>query len=310
MAMTGLPTSCSLCPRSCKVDRAAGQRGICGADDTLRIARAALHEWEEPPISVGAGSGAVFFSNCPMRCIYCQNAEIACGAHGTQIPPERLPQIYRELEAQGAANINLVTPTHYLPFVVDSLEQVKRDGFDLPIICNTSGYETVDTVKALHGLVDVYLTDFKYWKGSESDAAAKYSRTPEYFQVADAALKAMLDSVGGPCFDCWHGEDRLISGIVMRHLILPGRLEDSERLIAYLWAEYGESILYSVMNQYTPLRSFEQAPELNQRVDDAEYEKLLDYMDSLGMTDYFWQEGGAAEESFIPAFDSTGVLPG
>lgn len=307
--MTGLPTRCELCPRRCGVDRSAGQRGICGADDTLRIARAALHEWEEPPISVGAGSGAVFFSNCPMRCIYCQNAEIACGAHGTQIPPERLPQIYRELQAQGAANINLVTPTHYLPFVVDSLRQVKSEGFDLPIICNTSGYETVQTVRELHGLVDVYLTDFKYWRGEESDAGAKYSRAGEYFHVASRALEAMLDSVGEPAFDDWHGEDRLAKGVVLRHLILPERLEDSKRVIAYLWAEYGDSILYSIMNQYTPLRDFPEAPELNHRVDDLEYERLLDYMDGLGMTDYFWQEGGAAEESFIPAFDSTGVLP-
>ena len=310
MAMTGLPTNCRLCPRACGADRASGERGVCGADDTLRIARAALHEWEEPPISVGAGSGAVFFSNCPMRCIYCQNAEIACGAHGTQVPPERLPCIYRELRDQGAANINLVTPTHYLPFVVDSIRQVKREGFDLPFICNTSGYETVETIRALDGLVDIDLTDFKYWRAGESDAALKYSRASEYFQVADAALKAMLENVGMPRFDSWNGEDRLVSGVVMRHLILPGRLHDSMRLIGYLWGEYGDSILYSVMNQYTPLRTFEQAPELDNRVDDAEYEQLLDYMDALGMTDYFWQEGGAAEESFIPAFDSTGVLPG
>lgn len=310
MEMTGLPTSCRLCPRACGADRASGERGLCGADDTLRIARAALHEWEEPPISVGAGSGAVFFSNCPMRCIYCQNAEIACGAHGTQVPPERLSQIYRELRDQGAANINLVTPTHYLPFVMDSLVQVKREGFDLPIICNTSGFETVETIRALDGLVDIYLTDFKYWRTGESDAALKYSRAADYFRVADAALRTMLESVGQPRFDNWNGEDRLVSGVVMRHLILPGRLRDSMRLIAYLWGEYGESILYSVMNQYTPLRTFGQAPELNNRVDDAEYEQLLDYMDTLGMADYFWQEGGAAEESFIPAFDSTGVLPG
>ncbi|MGN0261531.1 MAG: 4Fe-4S cluster-binding domain-containing protein [Eggerthellaceae bacterium] len=308
--MTGLPTRCRLCPRACGADRASGERGMCGADDTLRIARAALHEWEEPPISVGAGSGAVFFSNCPMRCIFCQNAEIACGAHGTQVPPERLPGIYRELHDQGAANINLVTPTHYLPFVADSIRQVKREGFDLPFICNTSGYETVETIRELDGLVDIYLTDFKYWRAGESDAAFKYSRAADYFQVADAALKAMLESVGPPRFDSWHGEERLVSGVVVRHLILPGRLQDSKRLISYLWGEYGDSILYSVMNQYTPLRTFDQAPELNSRVDDAEYEQLLDCMDALGMADYFWQEGGAAEESFIPAFDSTGVLSG
>ena len=244
-----------------------------------------------------------------MRCVYCQNAQIACGAHGTPITTERLAQIYMELAAQGAANINLVTPSHYLPFVVDSLAQAKMAGLDLPVICNTSGYETVETLRLLEGLVDAYLTDFKYWKSSESDAAAKYSHAPDYFDVASAALQAMLESTGEPMFDRWGGEGRLASGVVVRHLILPGRLEDSKRVMSWLWAEFGNGILYSVMNQYTPLRIFPEPPELNARVQDAEYDCLLDYMDGLGMTDYFWQEGGAAQESFIPAFDSTGVLP-
>lgn len=306
--MTALPTSCMLCPRRCGANRMAGQRGVCGADNTLRIARAALHEWEEPPISVGAGSGAVFFSNCPLRCIYCQNSEIACGAHGTEIDTKRLCDIYFELAAQGAANINLVTPTHYLPFVQDSLQSAKTLGLDLPIVCNTSGYECVDMVGALEGFVDIYLSDFKYWRSSQSDASGRYSHAADYFDVAQEALAAMVENVGRPRFDIWQGQERLTGGIVLRHLILPGRLEDSKRVLAYLWSCYGNDILYSVMNQYVPLRTFPEAPELNTRVADEEYQRLLDYLDGLGM-DYFWQEGGAAEESFIPAFDSTGVLP-
>lgn len=341
----GLPRHCTLCPRRCGANRRAGEVGACGADDRLVVARAALHRWEEPPISVGAGSGAVFFAHCPLRCIYCQNAPIAWGAQGTPIAPGRLARIFFELAAQGAANINLVTPTHYLPFVLSSIARAREQGLALPFICNTSGYETVKSVRAMHGSIDVYLTDFKYWRDDESDAARRYSQAPDYFEVADAALRAMLNSVGSPRFDrrpqggepadagCaerdredssgvfGHGagsasgpapgeeqpQPRLARGVVVRHLMLPGRLDDSKRILARLWAEYGDDLVYSIMSQYTPLRAFPEAPELDVRVPDDEYERLLDYLDSLGMPDYFWQEGGAARESFIPAFDGTGV---
>lgn len=330
-----LPEHCGLCPRRCGANRRAGQAGACGASSSLVIARAALHEWEEPPISAGAGSGAVFFSNCPLRCIYCQNAEIACGAHGTAIAPDRLTAIFFELRDQGAANVNLVTPTHYLPFVAASIDCAHDAGFDLPFICNTSGYETVETVRGLSGRIDAYLTDFKYWRDGESDAARRYSHAPDYFDVASAALRAMVDAVGTPRFDSWRfggcggagggsardaggaardsgggqPEERLVGGVVVRHLLLPGRLEDSKRIMRYLWGAYGDDVLYSVMNQYTPLRAFPDAPELDARVPDEDYERLLDFLDGMGMTDYYWQEGGAAAESFIPAFDSTGVEP-
>lgn len=340
-----LPRRCALCPRRCGADRRAGEMGLCGADSRLAIARAALHRWEEPPLSVGAGSGAVFFTHCPLRCIYCQNAPIARGAQGTSIAPRRLTRIFFDLAEQGAANINLVTPTHYLPFVLSSIGQARKQGLALPFVCNTSGYETVESVQAMHGSIDVYLTDFKYWRDGESDAARRYSKAPDYFEVADAALRAMLNSAGSPRFDMWpqgngpgiardaeqgrggsckmcdHGsggalrsglfdeepQPRLVHGVVVRHLMLPGRLGDSKRILSHLWAEYGNDLMYSIMNQYTPLRAFPEAPELDVRVTDDEYERLLDYLDSLGMPDYFWQEGGAAQESFIPAFDSTGV---
>lgn len=346
-----LPNHCQLCPRRCGANRRAGQTGACGADATLRIARAALHEWEEPPISVGAGSGAVFFSNCPLRCVYCQNAEIACGSHGTVVVPDRLERIFFELADQGAANINLVTPTHYLPFLTRAVDDAHMEGFHLPFICNTSGYETVDTVLLLTGRIDVYLTDFKYWRDGQSDAARRYSNAPDYFDVASAALRTMRETAGPPRFDRWlespgqaDGEgpgalripgdapealrvgiasdgvkardgreascmfqDRLVGGVVVRHLMLPGRLRDSQRILAYLWSEYGDDVLYSIMNQYTPMRSFPMCPELDSRVPDEDYERLLDFADRLGMTDYYWQEGGAAQESFVPAFDSTGV---
>lgn len=313
-----LPNHCLLCPRACGANRQAGQRGVCGADDTLRIARAALHTWEEPPISVGAGSGAVFFSNCPLRCIYCQNAEIACGEQGIAIPLSRLVDIFFELKKQGAANINLVTPTHYLPLVREAIVRANERGLHLPIICNTSGYETISSVRDMADWVDVFLTDFKYWRARESDASTRYSNAPDYFDVTSSALVAMVDAIGTPIYDemcasssstaILEGENRLIKGVVVRHLILPGRLDDSKHVIEWIWNTFGNDVLYSVMNQYTPMRAFPEATELNERVSDEEYDRLLDYMDSLGIDDYFWQEGGAAQESFIPAFDSTGVL--
>lgn len=308
MAAT-LPTSCELCPRRCGANRAAGERGACGAGAELRVARAALHEWEEPPISVGAGSGAVFFSNCALRCMYCQNAEIACGRHGTDISTERLADIFFELKAQGAANINLVTGTHYLPQIAEAEEAARRRGLGLPFVWNTSGYELAETVRQWRTCADVFLTDFKYDDSARSDAAARYSHAPDYFPVAARALAAMVDAAGEPAYDAFAGEERLVHGVVVRHLMLPGRLEDSKRVMTYLWRTYGTSVLYSVMNQYTPMRAFPEAPELEAHVPDEDYERLLDYLDGMGMTDYFWQQGGAAKESFIPKFDSTGVLP-
>lgn len=308
--MTGtapsLPTSCQLCPRLCGANRAAGQRGVCGADDTLRIARAALHEWEEPCISVYAGSGTVFFSGCPLRCRYCQNYDISLGNRGRVISLERLVDIFFELADQGAANINLVTATQYAPWTVAAVAEARRRGLCVPIIWNTSGYELPETVDILRGTVDVYLDDFKYAPDSVSDAAMRYSRASDYFEVATAALDAMLDAVGQPQFA---DDGLLLKGVVVRHLLLPDRLEDSKRVMSFLWHRYGDKVLYSLMSQYTPMGDFPDMPELSHRIHKAEYEALLDYLDDMGLEDYFWQDGDAAKESFIPPFDETGVLP-
>ena len=300
-----LPTSCNLCPRNCGANRAEGQAGVCGADDTLRIARAALHLWEEPCISVGAGSGTVFFTGCPLRCVYCQNYDIAHGDHGTVISPRRLEDIYLELQDQGAANINLVTATQYVPQVVQTIRGARQRGLRLPVVFNTSGYETVQTIELLRGTVDVYLADFKYWKSDESDAAVRYSHAKDYFSVAVDALDAMVAQIG----EMQVQGDVLTRGVVLRHLLLPGRLQDSMKLMAFLWDRYGDSVLYSVMNQYTPVRQVPGMPELDASPSEAEYEVLLDFLDDLGMDQYFWQEGGANKESFIPPFDNTGVYP-
>ncbi|MEE0844692.1 MAG: radical SAM protein [Eggerthellaceae bacterium] len=312
-----LPESCTLCPRACGANRRAGKRGLCGADDALVAARAALHFWEEPPISGQAGSGTVFFSNCPLHCCYCQNAVIAAGRAGIPVSIDRLARMCLELQGQGALNINFVTPTHYAPQAREAVRRARRQGLRLPIVWNTSGYETVQAVRDNAGIVDVYLTDFKY---ASSRLAKRYSHAPDYPEIALAALDAMVEQVGEPAFDEVAGEPRMVRGTVVRHLMLPGALDDSMRLVELLWKRYGARIRLSLMNQYTPVlsdaaaagddrasRELLRCPELAHRVPDEEYERLLDFEDDLGVEDYYWQEGGAAKESFIPAFDLTGV---
>lgn len=312
-----LKSSCDLCPRRCGANRQAGERGACGADDRLIVARAALHFWEEPPISGEAGSGTVFFAHCPLRCSYCQNAVIAAGQAGREVSVERLADICLELQGQGALNINFVTPTHYAPQIAAAAALSRGKGLRLPIVWNTSGYETPEAVRALAGTVDVYLADFKY---ADSALAERYSRAPDYPTAALAALDAMVDQVGDAVFDEYNGQRRLARGVVVRHLMLPDALEDSKRVVELLHFRYGPRILLSLMNQYTPVLAaaarrgdrhaaavLRSCPELARRVPDAEYGQLLDFADSLGIEEYFWQEGGAAEESFIPPFDLTGV---
>lgn len=255
---------------------------------------------------MGAGSGAVFFSGCPLRCRYCQNFDISLDNRGRAISVGRLADIFFELVEQGAANINLVTATQYAPFVVEAVALARMRGLSVPVIWNTSGYELPETIGLLKDSVDIYLDDFKYPPASVSDAAVRYSRAADYFSVATRALDAMLEMVGEPRFSA---EGLLLGGVVVRHLLLPGRLDDSKFVMRYLWKRYGNRVLYSLMSQYTPVRTVPDMPELNCKVESEEYENLLDYLDDMGLEDYFWQDGDAAEESFIPPFDETGVLP-
>lgn len=312
-----LPLSCELCPRFCRANRRAGERGVCGADDTLMVARAALHFWEEPPLSGNAGSGTIFFSHCPLHCVYCQNAVIAAGEAGASVSVEQLAEMCLDLAGQGALNINFVTPTHYAPHIRAAVALARKAGLLLPVVWNTSGYETVEAVRANAGTVDIYLTDFKY---ADPLRAKRYSQAPDYLEFACAALDEMVAQVGEPFFDEVSGASRLTRGVVVRHLMLPGALDDSKRIVALLHERYEGRVLLSLMNQYTPLLAsaarqgnkqaeeiVARCPELSEMVPPQDYEKLLDYADSLGIEDYFWQEGEAAQESFIPPFDLTGV---
>lgn len=298
-------SACELCPRRCRADRAAGERGVCGATDTLRLARAALHFWEEPPISGEAGSGTVFFSGCPLKCVYCQNHEISTGNFGIDVSPERLAQIMLELQDQGALNINLVTATHYAHLLPEAIAAARAQGLAIPIVYNTSGYERVEAVRELDDLVDIWLTDFKY---ADARLGRALSHVPDYPSVAQSALIEMarqLERHGGGAA---RADGTWTRGIIVRHLVLPGHTEDSCRVLDLIWDAVGD-VPISVMNQYTPNAAMRAAGgELARAVTREEYERVLDHADDLGFTQMFWQEGGAVDESFTPPFDTTGVL--
>lgn len=299
-------TKCELCPRGCQVNRETEQTGVCGVSSNLKVARAALHYWEETCISGTNGSGAVFFSGCSMHCVFCQNREIANGVVGKEISRERLRDIFLELQGQGANNINLVTPGHYVPHIVWAVEQARNQGLRIPIVYNTSSYEKVDTLKQLEGIVDVYLPDFKYW---DSQTAQKYSNAPDYPEVARAAIAEMVRQQPTVKFiyDRQQEVDLIQKGVIVRQLLLPGQLKDAKRIVKFLHETYGNQIYLSLMSQYTPLSHVENYPELNRKVDRRTYERYIDYAIEIGVENGFIQEEDVAEESFIPMFDGEGV---
>ncbi|NLY97391.1 MAG: radical SAM protein [Clostridiaceae bacterium] len=293
--------NCTLCPRECRTDRTAGKLGYCRASDQLKVARAALHMWEEPCISGEEGSGTVFFTGCALGCVYCQNRQISKGSAGKVITIERLADIFLELQKMGANNINLVTPSHYVLHIIEALDISKRKGLTLPVVYNCSGYEKTETLKLLEGYVDIYLPDFKYMS---EEPAIKYSNCKNYFPIAAKAVEEMVRQVSETQFD-----DRGImqKGVIVRHLTLPGYLEDSKRIVKYLYETYKDRIFLSIMNQYTPIVKNTPYPELNRRITEEEYEELIDYAIDIGVENGFIQEGETASESFIPVFNGEGV---
>lgn len=304
--MSSQYTICTLCPRVCKVNREKGNRGVCGVTAELKVARAALHFWEETCISGNRGSGAVFFSGCSLHCVFCQNESISRGEAGKNISRERLVEIFLELQEQGANNINLVTPGQYIPHIVWSVEQARKQGLRIPIVYNTGSYEKVDSLKQLEGIVDIYLPDFKYWN---PEIAARYSHAPDYPEVAKAAIAEMVRQQPKPEFDAPRdGELEIMSkGVIVRQLLLPGQLKDAKQIVKYLHETYGNQIYFSLMSQFTPLAHVDGFPELNRRVSAKTYERYVDYAIGLGVENGFIQEGDVAEASFIPKFDGQGV---
>ena len=278
--------------------------GYCMMEDGIYLARAALHMWEEPCISGESGSGAVFFSGCNLRCVYCQNHEIAAGRKGRQVSVERLSQIFLELQDKGAANINLVTPDHFIIKIAEAVLLAKEKGLRLPVVYNGSGYEKEGIIEKLSGIVDIFLTDFKYM---DEKAAQKYSFAPDYPEVAKKALAQMVKLVGEPVFD---EKGMMTRGVIVRHLLLPGHKRNAKDVIRYVYETYGDRVYLSLMNQYTPFERLKENSdyrELCRKITRREYETVVDYALSLGVRNAYIQEGDVAKESFIPAFDYEGI---
>ena len=292
--------TCQLCAHRCGINRNIS-RGRCGVGAELYVARAALHHWEEPPISGTRGSGTIFFCGCSLGCIYCQNREISRCETGIKISTERLSEIMLELESQGAHNINLVTPTHYVPTIAEAIRGARRAGLSLPIVYNTSSYDTVQTLELMDGLVDIYLPDLKYYR---SETADKLSHAEDYPKAAREAIAEMYRQVGEPMLD---SEGMMKRGVIARILLLPGHLAEAKLSLKYLLDTYGDSIYISLMSQYTPMGDM--PSPLDRRVSAAEYRELVEYAEKNGLVNGFVQDGSAAEESFVPPFDNTGVLP-
>lgn len=291
--MEELFNKCTICPRECKVNRNNGEIGYCGANNKMKIGGYHLHMWEEPIITGEKGSGTIFFSYCNLRCVYCQNYDISTLCKGEEITVLRFSEICLELQEMGAANINLVTPTHYIPLIREGLILAKKKGLIIPIVYNTSGYENVSSLKLLDGLIDIYLPDFKYF----SNTLGKYSKVDNYFEIASLALDEMIGQVGSLKYN----GNTLVKGVIVRHLLLPNNLSDSKRVIAYLYEKYGDSIVISIMNQYTPVRKTKYS-ELNKKVKEEDYDELINYAYDLGVRNAFIQEEDSQSESFIPCF--------
>lgn len=299
MCMNRLLDKCMLCPRKCGVNRNKGEVGFCHASNKIKIAKAYLHKWEEPPITGENGSGTIFFSNCNLRCLFCQNYYIGEEGNGVEISVDRFSEICLDLQGRGATNINLVTPTHYVPLIIDGIKLAKSRGLTIPIVYNSSGYENVDTIKLLDGIVDVYLPDFKYYS---DELAMKYSKCDKYFENASSSLNEMVRQKPECVFD----ENGIVkSGVIVRHLLIPRMESDSKKILKYLYDTYEDKIYISIMNQYTPVRKCKYE-ELNNTVDDSVYEDIIDYAWDLGIRNAFIQEGGTQSESFIPKWDFKG----
>ena len=289
---------CVLCSKKCHINREKNI-GPCGANNIIKVARASLHFWEEPIISGDTGSGTVFFSNCNLKCVFCQNREISSNGIGKEISIDRLSDIFIELQNKGANNINLVTPTHYLPSIVEGLKIAKEKGLSIPIVYNTSSYENIDILKELNGFVDIYLADLKYYN---NELGKKYSKVDDYFDIASANIQEMFKQVGKPVIK----NGLMKKGIIVRVLVLPKEIEDAKKIVKYLYEKYNDNIYISIMNQYTPVVNTKYE-NLNRSLSKKEYDEVVKYALDLGIKKAFIQEGETNKESFIPNFNFDGV---
>lgn len=291
---------CRICPRNCSVDR-RDANGYCKAGVSVRAAKAFLHMWEEPCISGNRGSGAVFFSSCNLGCVFCQNYKISHEGFGKEITIERLSEIFMELQDKGAHNINLVTPTQYVPQIREALIKAKGLGLNIPVVYNSNAYEKVETLKSLEGLVDIYLPDLKYF---DDKFSIKYSKAPEYFKYASKAILEMYRQVKSPVFD----EDGMMKkGLMIRHLMLPGGLFDSKKIVDWVIENLPGDVYLNLMCQYTPMNTASQYPEIDKRLNQKHYDSLVDYAVSKGLENGFFQEFESATEEYVPDFNLQGI---
>lgn len=298
--MNELYNSCELCPRKCHINRNIN-KGICSNTSTLKVARSALHYFEEPSISGTNGSGTIFFSGCNLKCCYCQNKEISNDNFGINISVERLSELMLELQAKNANNINLVTPTHFVPSIIEAIKLARANGLSIPIVYNTSGYESVATIKLLAGYVDIYLTDFKYF---DNKLGEDLSKVKNYFEIASLALEEMYKQVG---INKFASNGMMTKGIIVRCLVLPTKGTDTKKIINYLYKKYQDNIYLSIMNQYTPVNHSDTFTFLNDKVSDKEYDDIINYALDLGVKNAYIQEGETQDESFIPPFNLEGL---
>ena len=292
---------CNLCPRRCNADRENGNEGYCRMPGEIMASKAYLHMWEEPCISGTLGSGTVFFTGCTLRCIYCQNSAISQGSGGKKLTVRELADVFLNLWKKGAHNINLVTPTHFVPGIKEALDIAKSKGMIIPVVYNTGGYELVETLRSMENYADIYLPDFKY---IDENTALKYSGAEDYPSVAKLALEEMVRQKPRVGFD----ENSIaVSGVIVRHLLLPGNLKNSKAVIEYIYKTYGDSVYISIMNQYTPIGEFRDYPELSETPSRREYEKLVDYALSLGVSNAYIQDSSSSGKVYIPDFDMEGI---
>lgn len=298
--MNELYNACTLCPRKCHINRNL-ITGICNNTSSIKVARSALHYFEEPSISGSNGSGTIFFSGCNLKCCYCQNKEISTNNFGINISIKRLSELMLDLQSKKANNINLVTPTHFVPSIIEAIKLARENGLSIPIVYNTSGYESVDTIKLLDGYVDIYLTDFKYF---DDKLGEDLSKVKNYFEVASTALDEMYKQVSKNKFS---NNGLMTKGIIVRCLVLPTKGNDTKKIINYLYQKYQDNIYLSIMNQYTPVTTNTSFPFLNSKVSEEEYDDIINYALDLGVKNAYIQEGDTSDESFIPPFDLEGL---
>ena len=285
---------CEICPHKCKVDRTNNKIGICKSKDTVKIAKFSLHKYEEPCVSGKNGSGTVFFSNCNLKCVFCQNYEISQLGKGTEIAIEQLANIFIKLQEMKANNINLVSPTSYAVQIIEAIKIAKNNGLEIPIIYNSNGYENIDTIRLLNGYIDIYLPDLKY---ADDELAKKYSKIDNYFEIATNAIKEMYEQVGGVVLD----EKGLIKkGVIVRHLILPNNIENSKKVLNWINENLPKDIFVSIMAQYFPTYKATEETDLNRKLNRKEYERIIKYFDKLNIENGYIQEIEENEKKYVP----------